>query len=260
MILKDETKTKIEELTNNFFDTAIFGKSRSIEDAKKAYPFHAAFFSEEAFIAAVNERSLVTKMGQTFYPQLAEILAKNEFKNVQREHTLTGKLDEGAIEKINIILAELRGKRKTENGIRRRPNHKTEISEILGASTGKKQTINVRADLYIEDFHAGPLFLEIKTPLPNLDICVESKLKILQFKALFADKNPQAYLAFPYNPFIERRKYRHSYTKQIMDMEKEVLLGKEMWDLIGGEGAYEEALEIINQVSRKRWKETKQTL
>jgi hypothetical protein len=255
MTLKEETISKIETLVNEFFDTAIFIETRNIEDAKKAYPFHAVFFTEEAFVAALNERSIVTKMGQTFYPQLAEILVRNQFNSVWREHDIMGEIDEGVLEKINIILAELRGKRKTESGIRRRPHHETEMSEILSASTGRKKVVNVTADLYVEDFNTGPLFLEIKSPLPNIDVCMESKLKILQFKAMLADKNPRAYLAFPYNPFIERHKYRHSFTKQIMDMEKEVLLGKEMWDLIGGEGAYEETLKIINQVSDKKWRE-----
>lgn len=255
MALRKETISKIETLVNEFFDTAIFIETRNIEDAKKAYPFHAVFFTEEAFVAALNERSIVTKMGQTFYPQLAEILARDRFHYVWREHNIVGEIDEGVFEKINIILAELRGKRKTESGIRRRPEHEAEMSEILGASIGRKRVINVTADLYVEDFGVGPLFLEIKSPLPNIDVCMESKLKILQFKAMFADKNPQAYLAFPYNPFIERHKYRHSFTKQIMDMEKEVLLGREMWDLIGGEGAYEETLKIINQISDKRWRE-----
>ena len=33
-----------------------------------------------------------------------------------------------------------------------------------------------------------------------------------------------------------------------MDMEKEILIGEEFWNKIGGKGAYEELLEIIAEV------------
>jgi len=37
-----------------------------------------------------------------------------------------------------------------------------------------------------------------------------------------------------------------------MDMENEVLLGKELWDLIGGEGTYEAVLDIYRGVGREK--------
>jgi hypothetical protein len=40
-----------------------------------------------------------------------------------------------------------------------------------------------------------------------------------------------------------------------MDLEKEVLMGKEMWNLLGDNGAYEEILRIIGEISVKKWKE-----
>ncbi|MGQ9720532.1 MAG: TdeIII family type II restriction endonuclease [Candidatus Jordarchaeum sp.] len=102
----------------------------------------------------------------------------------------------------------------------------------------------------LSDFKPGPLFLEIKTPRPNLDICAESKKKMLYFQALFEGQKPEAYLAFPYNPFVYRKKYDHKFTKQIMDLDKEVLMGEEMWDKIGGTGTYEELLEIAEEAKK----------
>jgi hypothetical protein len=34
-----------------------------------------------------------------------------------------------------------------------------------------------------------------------------------------------------------------------MDMEKEVLMGSELWDYIGGPGTYNELLEIIAEIN-----------
>ena len=37
-----------------------------------------------------------------------------------------------------------------------------------------------------------------------------------------------------------------------MDMDKEVLIGEEMWDKLGGSGTFDELLDIIEEVARKR--------
>ena len=58
----------------------------------------------------------------------------------------------------------------------------------------------------------------------------------------------QAFLGLTYNPFLTRRKYGHSFTKQIMDLDNQVLIGHEMWDMIGGVGTFEALLEIIDDV------------
>ena len=39
---------------------------------------------------------------------------------------------------------------------------------------------------------------------------------------------------------------------QYMDLEDEVLIGKEFWDIVGGEGTYEEVLEIYQEVGREK--------
>ena len=58
----------------------------------------------------------------------------------------------------------------------------------------------------------------------------------------------EAYLAFPYNPFVYRERYSHSITSRIMDLEREVLIGEEMWDKIGGKGTYNELLDLLEEI------------
>ena len=89
------------------------------------------------------------------------------------------------------------------------------------------------------------------SPLPNLDITAESKKKILYYLLIMDRKGvagAQAHLGLTYNPYIRREDYAHSFTKQIMDMERQVLMGSELWDMIGGAGTYTELLEIIEDV------------
>ena len=93
--------------------------------------------------------------------------------------------------------------------------------------------------------------IELKTPLPNLDVAAESKRKILYY-LLIEDRQgvsgAQAFLGLTYNPFLTRERYSHSFTKQIMDMDNQVLMGQEMWDFIGGPGTFDELLAIIEDV------------
>jgi len=237
--MKPETRNKLKETILSFVQS-IVEVPYSIEELKRAYPFHALLFPGEAIKTFKKQRTVVTKMGQQLIPQLAEIIAKDIYVKVYRNYEIIGKLDSAKIDVIDKIINELRmGRRK--------PNHQKEIQEILAVRSGKVREVRVIADLFVGDFKPGPLFFEIKSPLPNLDVCAESKKKMLLFQALFENRNPQAYFALYYNPYFPE-KYRHPFTSRIMDLENEVLIGEEMWDKLGGKGTYEELLNIIEEV------------
>ena len=159
-------------------------------------------------------------------------------------------MNDAACNMIEQIVTELRTPRRRRE-TPREPGHNHEVSDILNSRGGGRTNRAVTADLYIEDFGDGPLFIELKSPLPNLDIAAESKRKILYYLLIMDRKGvegAQAHLGLTYNPFISREDYAHSYTKQIMDMERQVLMGSELWDMIGGQGTYTELLEIIEDV------------
>jgi len=244
-MMNADTREAVYQLLKDFAQSSI--KNYDIEALKKAYPFHRLFFDDDGFIAFKRERSVVTKMGQRLYPALAELIAKEHYQSVALEHEITGQLKRSTVDAISTIIRELRSRQ-------RQPDHKIELTEILNANQiESSETIEVKviADLYIGDFHKGPLFAEIKSPLPNLDICAETKHKILIFIALLYQHNPHGYLVFPYNPFVTRADYRHSFTKRIMDMQSQVLMGSEFWDEIGGEGTFDQLLEIIYMVGEE---------
>lgn len=181
-------------------------------------------------------------MVQQLIPQLAEIIAKDLYIEVYRDYEIVGQLD---VMKIDIIDNIINGLRMG----RRKPDHQKEIQEILAARSGETREVRVIADLFVGDFKPGPLFFEIKSPLPNLDVCAESKKKMLLFQALFENKNPQAFFALYYNPHFPE-KYKHPFTRWIMDLDSEVLIGEEMWDKLGGRGTYDELLSIIEEVEK----------
>lgn len=241
--MRQETRNQVHQLLKNFAKASI--KNFDVEKLKRAYPFHQLFFDEIGLVAFKQERSVVTKMGMNLYPELARLIASDAHSDVEREKNIRGILGEATVNAIGRIVRELRSNQ-------REPNHTTEVLEILNAtyssSTLEEIDVRVIADLFVGNLNGIPYFFEIKTPTPNLDICAESKSKILTFIALLHGRNPKAYLAFPYNPFVTREGYKHWATKKIMDMNDEVLMGEEFWDVIGGNGTFTQLLEVIENV------------
>lgn len=240
--MNSDTRAAVYDLLRTFAQSAL--KTYNLETLRRAYPFHRLFFDEVGLVSFKQERSVVTRMGQQLYPDLAKCIAGEHHKHVHLEHEITGTIKRVTANTISTIVRELRSGQ-------RRPDHHNEVAEILQAeASGDPEMIEIRviADVFIGDFRDGLFFAEIKAPLPNLDICAETKQKILTFIALHRQQNPLGYLAFPYNPFITREAYKHSFTKKIMDLREEVLMAEEFWDALGGVGTFDALLAVIEEV------------
>lgn len=235
--MQPQTRQAIYELLRNYALKSF--KQIDPEVVKRGYPFHRLFFDDAGIVAFKRERSVVSGLG-SIYPRLAKLIADEKYKEVTLENVIEVSLQENKVNKINQIVRDLRSKL-------RKPNHAQEISEIEGANGGLLVPVRIIADFYVGDFKNGPLFVEIKTSKPNLDICAESKSKILTFDSIEPSVN-QGYLAFAYNPYLTREKYKHFPVKQIMDIELEVLMGEEFWNMIGDSQTFDELLKIIEQI------------
>jgi hypothetical protein len=249
--MKVETRENIKKFLFNFAKEIIQDMQRqfgglSIERLRLAYPFHSLFFKDEGLIAFKMQRSIVTKMGRRLYPNLALYIAQDRYRYVYIDHRIEGVVPENWVSKADTIVDELRGGRRI-------PSVLNEWNEIISTPQGNLRRFEVIVDLYVEDFEEGPLFMEIKSPLPNLDVCAESKRKMLYFKVIThttMGRSGVAYLGLPYNPFVTRENYLENWqiVKRVFDADKEVLIGEEMWDKIGGPGTFNELLKIIHEV------------
>ncbi len=251
--MKPETRQRIKVVMEAWVASQASTRNRfDATTIRQSYPFHQLIFSIDEIMLARTERSIVTSMGDSLYPHIALELAKDRYQDVFIEYPIVGEVSDGASNMIEQIVTELREPSRGRRD-RRRPNQESELSAILDLREGSPVQHAVIADLYISDFDGGPLFVELKTPLPNLDIAAESKRKMLYFLAIMERRNvtgAKAFLGLTYNPHITRaRGYSHSYTRRIMDMENEVLIGSEFWDYIGGPGAYDELLEIVSEIN-----------
>lgn len=251
--MKEATKQEIRKILTDFYiKNAPKMQKWTAEAIRTGYPFHRLMFDDEAILAARVERSIVTSMGSSLFRSLGSAVARDQHEIVYTEYDIHGQLNDAACNMIEQIVRELRAPRKTRTYVRE-PDHKREMGEILGSLGGGQSERTVRADLYIGDFTDGPLFMELKTPMPNLDMAAESKNKLLYYLAMQTRKNISAacFIGLTYNPFGTRENYKHSFTEQLLDMEQQVLIGSETWDLIGGKGAYSELITLVDEVAAK---------
>jgi hypothetical protein len=250
--MKESTRREVARLVSSFIDSIPEIDETRLAEIRQAKPFQAAIFSEEALLYSAQERSIVTRMGQRLFPALARVIASDKYSDVQSEYIVAGQIDAGSLAQIDTIVGELR-----EGGGKRRPNHIEETKLIRASSTGKTVETRVIADLYVGDYKEGPIFMEIKSPMPNIDVCAQSKHKILVFEEMKRKQNGRGYLAFAYNPYITRQAYKWSFTKTVMDLRDEVLMGSEMWDKLGEEGTFKELLEVLDETGEAKRRELK---
>ena len=250
--MKPETRQRVKEVMERWLAAQAPRLRRlNADNIRQGYPFHHLIFTVDEIMAARAERSIVTNMGNSLYPRLALEVARDRFNDVALEYTIEGDLNDAACNMIEQIVTQLREPRR-RGTIRPKPDRDAELNNVLNSRGGGSSERSVKADLYIGDFPDGPAFIELKTPLPNLDIAAESKRKMLYFLAMMNRQGvdgASALLGLTYNPFVTRAAYRHGPTSQIMDMESEVLMGPELWDYIGGPGTYNELLEIIAEIN-----------
>jgi len=263
--MKPEVRQQLKEILRQFVDETVAKRSRqaySTNALKREYPFQSLFFRDEALVAFKHQRTIVTKLGQQLYPQLVAALAKTRFRYVHSNYPMPMTLDRAVWNAIDEIVSRLRAAAKGKSSEKIPTDHERVVMSVLKVSpSGQTETRAIVLDIFIADFVPAPLYLELKTPKPNLDICAESKRKILAFEVymrtegepvliddfVIARPNEMArgYLAFPYGL---RESYRHAFTQRIMDIETEVLIGAELWDMLGGSGTFDELLSIIDEV------------
>lgn len=81
----------------------------------------------------------------------------------------------------------------------------------------------------------------------------DMKRQLLQWVAIRAslarEANIRTLIAIPYNPY-DPEPYERWTGKGLFDYEKELLVGKDFWDFLGGEGAYERLLAVFAEVGQ----------
>ena len=188
------------------------------------------------------ERSLSGSTGIQ-YQEIAADIAQSNGYSAETDVQVAGRIPFAVRNYIDKVTA----KRKTaapnvarENTILRR-----RLVEGLGQATADDVTL----DLFV-NINGNEYYFYMKTPQPNSDQARSIKARLLEVKALRLPDPVQAIVVFPYNP--DPKKQHRAGSKYLDYDGKEVLVGREFWDLLGGRGTYTQLVSIFGKVFQSR--------
>ncbi len=209
-------------------------------------PFHTRLLGKDRLALYSFIHSLSTNFGTAIFEPVAVALAELRFKNALKQQIAGTVISSEAHKVIQDIMNGL------ETAIKL-PNKLNEIERIREvAQKGDMNNVKLtKVDLWLESNDDELFLIDIKTAKPNAGGFREFKRTLLEWTAAVFAKNPNTkintLIAIPYNPY-EPVPYKRWTMRGMLDLDNELKVGKEFWDFIGGEGAYENLLDCFEQV------------
>lgn len=210
-------------------------------------PLYAALVPDEIFKGSHFERRFTTPFGSA-WEKLALAVGNAYHEQCEQGATVEGTVGEESLRRISEVLNRL--EHGTGGSKKQKPNWTEELAYIT-AGGGNPIPVSVTCDILIKSKRTGKTYsFELKGPLPNSDQTKVSKEKM--FKLLSMNNKPVdfAYYALPYNPYGKKEDYAWSFPARWFDMTHDscVLIGEELWDLIGGKGTYKLFISELNKL------------
>lgn len=210
-------------------------------------PLYAALVPDEIFKGSHFERRFVTPFGNA-WEQLAVEVATAYHGHCQQGATIEGTIGAESLRRIQEVLNRL--EHKVGKYEKLKPDWNSELAYILEGG-GEELPVSVTCDILIQSKVTRKSYaFELKGPLPNSDQTKVSKEKMFKLLAMNGHPVDFAYYALPYNPYGKRAEYKWSFPNRWFDMRTDpsVLIGEELWNLIGGNGTYQMFIKEINQL------------
>lgn len=211
-------------------------------------PFHTALLSRNIIYWSGFERSFSTSFGQRTIEELARLAAlSNGAEDASRQKETNIEIDIAHDNAIKNHIERLR------SGNRSVPyDWESSLREIKSvAPSGKIKKIRVISDLWWKKDDIDH-FASLKTVKPNIDQTAVAKEDCLHLS--IAIPGCHTYFGLPYNPYgDDKESYAHNPPMGIFDFRHDpvVLIGRELWDTLGGDGFYDELLDIAEEVGEK---------
>ena len=237
------TRVQIESIENTIKES-LRKKFQTYKPETNNMPFHFRLLGRDRMALFSFIHSLNTTFGTSIFEPVAETLSNLNFKFAQKQYVVGDAISEQAQSEIQNIMNEL-----TFSG---NPNKLEEIERIRKVcNKGKMNKLRtVKVDLFVIDKEGTSHLFDLKTAKPNISNFKDFKRTLLEWVAIFLAKNPSAkvmsYIAIPYNPY-EPKPYERWTLKGMLDLNNELKVANELWDFLGGEGAY---LELLDSFER----------
>lgn len=233
---------ELEEKIRNEFEGCVERTILRLAAEDTNRPFHRALLSEEALFWSRFERSFSTSFGQSVIERVSELAAiAGGADETERQRETEVELTIAQEKQINDHIDLIR-----RGKLGRSPNWVKDVTVAYDVDQGRANKVKGRviSDLWWrkgKDQH----FMSIKTVKPNIDQTAEAKRDLLRIKA--SNAAHQVYFGLYYNPYGEERaNYSWGPPRGVFDFQSDlvVLIGKDYWDTLGGEGFYAELLRI----------------
>jgi len=244
MVLSNQQKIEIKKIIKD----AIIKKLSEYKLVGDVKPFHEKLFSKERIRETSFFHSCSTTIGVTLFQNIAYLIAKGNknFKRVEKQFVVKGNFSNQAKSVIEDIIFDLG--RKQNDPKKRMPNIKEEIKEVLQVSgTGEKSS--QIADLFVIDLKDNEIYIEIKTTKPNKGESEKIKRTLLKIVTL-RNKTVIVFCGIGYNPY-EPKEFAWPLPLNYLKLGEDLLVGKQFWDFLGGNGTYEELLNVFEEAGEE---------
>ncbi len=210
-------------------------------------PFYSALFSKKSVYIASILQSTYTSFGSQ-WENIAEIIGRGnpKIKTFEKHFKLNGTIISKEQETISDILFELdRGGKK--------PNYEKTKKRLYAAyeKGDKEKHINQIVDFFIELENGHEIYFENKSVKPNKNEMKAAKSDLLEILAMRQKvKNIDLIdvaVSMPYNPYFDKSFDRWT-TIKFFEPGKDILIGDEFWNKIGGKNTYTDLLDIFSDV------------
>lgn len=248
--MKTAIQDVIKHLMDGVMERVLVTDPFIIENHHAHKPLYAALVPDEIFKGSHFERRFVTPFGNA-WESLAVTAATYGLGHGERNHTISGIVKSGRLERINEILRRL--EHPEEGKSRIKPDWEKELDYILQGE-GDDIPVRVVCDIYVEDLSNQRRYaFELKAPMPNSDQTKVSKEKIFKLYAMEPRQINGAYYALPYNPYGRKEDYSWTYPARWFNMKEDeiVLIGNEFWEKIGGLGTYQAFITAVNEIGKE---------
>jgi type II restriction enzyme len=242
MALSNEQKINVENVLKN----SLRHKFQNYNPEPASMPFHTRLLGKDRMALFSFIHSLNTNFGTSIFEPVALALASSSFASAASQQTAGTQISSEAH---RIIQNTMDGLATASSS----PNKPEEINAIR-AVCRQGEMINVKLTkvdikLVAQD---GTIYLfDIKTAKPNAGGFKEFKRTLLEWVAatlaINQTANVQSLIAIPYNPY-EPQPYNRWTMRGMLDLPNELKVANEFWDFIGGEGAYQDLLNIFEQI------------
>jgi len=209
-------------------------------------PFHTRLLGKDRMALFSFIHSLNTNFGTSIFEPVAKALAIANFQSASSQQVVGTQISSDAHNLIQNIMDGL----ATANIS---PNKPEEINAIRGVcQSGEMRTVKpTKVDVKVVG-HDGAIFLfDIKTAKPNAGGFKEFKRTLLEWVAATLAINPtanvQSLIAIPYNPY-EPEPYNRWTMRGMLDLPNELKVANDFWDFLGGQGTYQQLLDIFERV------------